>query len=1021
MSAAPDGALNPATVRDFAATIHAAAARALKGARDPGVLQLSVLHPGGRTMQSTRFPIGDVDAMVAAAISAAENGFNVYVEGRTVEARARGRGRAGETRGVFAFVDDADHDKGRGGSLALEPSLVVETSPGNKHSWLFLDRALTAEEADPIGRAMRVAIGSDSATAKLSQPYRFGGTPNYPDAKKLARGRTVTPTRILSSGGPVWTAAALVEAFPPVSEKPAGHVPGGRSGATSDTVEELAADTGPDRSERFFTAIRAAFRAAMLPADVEDVFRRYPNGCASKYLEPYDRLADEVARAWAKVSARAEHETAQPGIDPTYPDRAVHVAEARAAVRQTIADHLGAGSGYRAIRVATGVGKTRIAAELIAEDVRRRRRENNKLGFLYAVPRHKLGDEVAALFEANGITARVFRGRTADDPDASGAGVKMCLDVEAVTLALQLGMPVSTSCCKGKHPATGEVVTCPSFYDCSYQAQVRDRPDVWIVPHQILYQAQAALGDVAGVVIDESFWQAGIKTAGKGLTLDEVGAAPPIGGKWLDAAADVAAYRSRLASALHRQDGLGGVARRHLCAKGIDADLCTRAIAAEWKLKASVEIWPGMGRQARQVAAKAAAGTKRARTYAAIWNAARELLQREDGEAVSGRLVLAEADTEDGFGRARVVRTRGLRSIAKAWAEAPTLAMDATLPDLAILRQFYPEMEVVADIQAKMSHARVRQALGAPTTANKLMRSEAERNLGAVRRAILHRFLELGRAPTLVVAQQKPADWLRASGLPAGITVAHFNAIAGLDSFRDVRLLIVIGRTLPNVIEVEDTAGAITGLEVPKTAEPAKGGPRWYPKVIAGLRMRDGTGVAVEIDRHPDPTAEAVRWQICEAELVQAIGRARGVNRGAENPVDIEIWSDVVLPLTLDEVVQWERVRSGYEVEMAVDGIVLESPSDMAACWPGVWETENAARHWQRRTTSGQNPIETTSGQNPIKDLFNREMAACAFRYRHPGERQKWRKGWSDPAIVFDPKAWLEARLGSLAGFETMV
>lgn len=91
---------------------------------------------------------------------------------------------------------------------------------------------------------------------------------------------------------------------------------------------------------------------------------------------------------------------------------------------------------------------------------------------------------------------------------------------------------------------------------------------------------------------------------------------------------------------------------------------------------------------------------------------------------------------------------------------------------------------------------------------------------------------------------------------------------------------------------------------------------------------------------------------------------------------------------------------------MLADGIVLESPSDMAARWPEVWETPEAARRWQSRATSGQSPIE------------NRDLPACGFRYQRPGARQKWRTGFFDPTVVPDSKEWLTARLGPLAGFE---
>jgi putative DNA primase/helicase len=358
-----------------------------------------------------------------------------------------------------------------------------------------------------------------------------------------------------------------------------------------------------------------------------------------------------------------------------------------------------------------------------------------------------------------------------------------------------------------------------------------------------------------------------------------------------------------------------------------------------------------------------------------------------------------------------------VKAIAKQWAEAPTFIMDATLPAIEVLRVFYPKVEVVADIDATMPHVTVRQMLGAPASSRKLgivkerdkppriEPPEGNRNLQAIRRAILHRHLELGRKPTLVIAQKAVAEWLKPR-LPNTIKVEWFNNIAGLDGYKDVRLLITIGRTLPNVIEVEAYAGALTGIEPVKTTAQPEKGPRWFDRITRGIRLKDGTGYAVEGDHHPDPMAEAIRWQIAEGELVQAIGRARGVNRTAATPLAIDIMADVVLPITIDEVVPWEKVPASAEVEMLVEGVWLDSPTDMAKAWPKVWETAEAARRWQSRTTSGQNPIE---------NILYRTLPACG-RYQRPGERQKWRTFRYSPDVIPDPAAWLTDRLGPLAG-----
>lgn len=648
----------------------------------------------------------------------------------------------------------------------------------------------------------------------------------------------------------------------------------------------------------------------------------------------------------------------------------------------------------QAIRVATGVGKTRIAARMIADRVR----AGAERPFAYAVPTHRLGTEIVSQFHEHEVSARVFRGRSAPDPDRPGR--TMCDDLDAVDLALKLGAPVQASCCKGKAPS-GAKVECAFFDSCSYQRQMNSRPQVWIIAHQLLFHAQAGIGPISGLFIDESFWQAGIWTARRGLTLDEIQAHLPLGPARLDTAvSDLESYRARLARALREQTTVGGVRREHL-ARHLSDDDCANAIALEWRLKDEPALYPGMSASERRKAALAARGIRHIRSFVRAWTAARELL-REDPGTVSGRLFLVDLDGDHGVSRA--VRTRGVRPIAQQW-KAPTFIMDATLPDKVILERFFPAVEILADIDAAAPHVAVRQVLGAPVSAKKLIRQEGARNLIGVRRALLHRHLEFGRQPTLVVAQKAAAEWLKASVMPPGIAVEHFNNVSGLDRYKDVRLLIVIGRTLPGVFDVEALAGALTGLDPVKTAQPDRG-PRWYEAAVRGIRLKAGGGVGVACPAHPDPVAEACRWQICEGELVQAVGRGRGVNRTAETPLDVEIWADIVLPVVVDAVLDWSQVPIGAEVEMMVDGMLLESPSDMAACWPAVWATEKAARRWR----------ESTAPKAYINTSYRGFRGSA--RYQPAGVGRRWRAARFDPDVIADPRAWLEARLGRLAAFE---
>ena len=84
--------------------------------------------------------------------------------------------------------------------IPLEPSMTVESSPGNFHHWYFLERAVTQQKGKETGARLRAVSGGDSDTGNPTQPYRVAGTPNFVNAGKRERGRVDAPTAILSHG-----------------------------------------------------------------------------------------------------------------------------------------------------------------------------------------------------------------------------------------------------------------------------------------------------------------------------------------------------------------------------------------------------------------------------------------------------------------------------------------------------------------------------------------------------------------------------------------------------------------------------------------------------------------------------------------------------------------------------------------------------------------------------------------------------------------------------------------------------
>jgi DEAD/DEAH box helicase len=667
-----------------------------------------------------------------------------------------------------------------------------------------------------------------------------------------------------------------------------------------------------------------------------------------------------------------------------------------------------------AIRASTGIGKTQGFAARLAQHLQT---TNDKRPLLYLVPTHRLGDDTAKHFEKQHLTARVYRGRDAPDPKLLKEGlpkheqVKMCLNLEQVKLATACGQDVNSACCKNKEQQ------CQFYGECGFQRQFEgERPNVWLAAHTMLYRPQKLFNDVAGIVLDETYYRGGVrgldasKEEDKGFTVDDM---------YMKPGADIMAPENREYHIgrgevvdILREQPLGGL-QRDLLVGEITPEECTKYNGLEWQTVNSVQLSPQMTDVELSEIREMVPMIRRAKFMAGVWHALRELLQMPEG-TVSGRLVL-----EKNKKGKRVLRHRGVREIVKA-RKVPTLILDATLPDVSILRMWHPQVEVVADIEVEMPpHVHIRQVIGAPVSQRKLWGTKKkpakEHNLKSIRRYILQRWLETDRQPMLVICQMDVEHWLKEAGLPDGIAVEHFNAISGLDQYKHVRSLILIGRTIPSPSVVEAFAGALTAVQPTKVATTGN----WYDRVTRGIRLADGNGIAVECDEHPDPMAEAIRYQICEAELLQALGRARGVNREPNEPLTVDIVSDVVLPATVNEAIPW--TEPSPLVEMQVEGIVLTAPGDMAKAWPAVWATVDAAKWmleglralWRcGRGNQGVFSIEYyTIGKTPSLGLLYR----TAFNKTRPVA------AFFDPRMLPNPRLWLETRLGALASLFHLV
>lgn len=654
-------------------------------------------------------------------------------------------------------------------------------------------------------------------------------------------------------------------------------------------------------------------------------------------------------------------------------------------------------------QVPTGVGKTHAFIAAVAASVKMFRARDDLRKFVVLVPRHELGDAIASALGANDVRATVLRGRQAKTRDPRFPAQEICKDLSAVKAAQEIGQSVQSSCCRNDNHV------CPFYDRCGYQARLKEDPDVWIATHEYLSQSPDVFGTVASVFIDEGFWRATIRSfdihkgrlPNKGLPFGELDG--------MECSVEPTEHTKRqLVSAIRAHqlgepaapDGLVPLTQHLMRANGLSAEACQKVAWTERKNRQHVNLYPGMPAHERSKALQASGRTA---AYAAnvvrIWEAAADLLEQPVGSR-SGRLFLRTTD--------KTVHVQSGPNVHDGWREFPIMMLDATLPPRAILNFYFPMHQLVEQATGAYTvatpHAHIRQVIKAPVSASKL---QTESNRRSLFNYIMKRWVEAGRPKTLVVTQQAAAEWL-SEQLPTEIKVRHFNSLSGMNDGEDVGLLVVVGRPLPSARSVELIAGAITGV-MPTAAKKAPNGSISYDRPAERIAQ-----MCVQIDRHPDKIAENVRWQICEGEVMQAIGRARAVNRSADNPVQIDIVADLALQIPLDEVLSWDSAKVDREVAMIESGIVLTSPSDMARCWPDAWKDTKAAENWLKSHTLPSLVYNHLQGRGGCVKIQN-----VRFRYQHAGPRQKHRDGYFDPAIISNPRAWLEQRLGvELAGLE---
>lgn len=645
---------------------------------------------------------------------------------------------------------------------------------------------------------------------------------------------------------------------------------------------------------------------------------------------------------------------------------------------------------FKVIRATLGLGKSEAALEAILSAIEAGHR------VAYSGPAHELlaelAERMAALADKRGrrVNVRVWHGRDRENPDAPGQ--TMCRDTTAAELARRAGINVAETVCNAP---------CQFREGCSYLAQREAKADLWLVPHALLFAAlPAAMSGVSLLVIDEGFSLAGmVGLDGPALLVPFAALRDHVthGNGNALASADLDAtlrpLRLQLLDALadHPTSEHGEpLQRAALMAAGLTVEDATTARKAEGKRRRDVSTLAATRADLLRELRLIASTNSAAKRAAMLWQHVGDLLA-DGGPEASGRVELVTVDGERAF------RLYGLATMGKGWRALPTLHLDATA-DLDLIRaRVGSSAELVANVEASEPHAQVHQIVGRVFGKGALHGGAGD----DARRFALATAAEHG-GRWLVVASKGAADGWR-DGLPGNVSVAHWGAVRGLDSFNDVRGLVCVGRWGVPPHAVERMAGVLTGRAIGRVS----GG---YPLAAVTLTAADGNARTVEAERHPDPMAEAVRVALVEAELVQAMGRGRGVRRHAGNPLAIYVLGNTPLPCPLATISDWQPL--GPDREMLADlGAWLQSTGDAAEAWGRKANTVKVAR--QRLGYSPYSKILL----GPYPNLDGLDGLAVATYQRAGAGRSEVRMLYS-PDRIPDPRAWLEAKFGPLVHFE---
>ena len=662
----------------------------------------------------------------------------------------------------------------------------------------------------------------------------------------------------------------------------------------------------------------------------------------------------------------------------------------------------------KGIRIDVGVGKT---TAVINQIVKMAIDPNAFLGgpVVYFVPTLALAEELRtklckALAEANKHDVRVAvrRGYKAQNPEAVG-DQRMCRRTENLDVAFSALASV------GKTMCDNGISQCPFYGTCLYQAQKLTEADVWILPHATMFRPRDSFIPTPQlVIIDESFWQGSIEDSKFDCSALSV---QPVVRTMNDMAGIVLninasaklvellyPMREKLIKAL-AANGLGAVQVRCLVEAEVTADECYAA--AQYELSRIVRVPEtldliGHLEEFDPVMRRLGDLNRDIKSLSTTWKILGDYLSESEAAseqgtpkdfANSGRLNVAL----DRWAKPQMLLSHP-RPIYEDWS-ANTIHMDATLRG-ELVKGLMPNLEIVADIAVESPNQRVIAVVGKSHSHSALRDPIADDGDGDDNVKDLPKFQGLidriiaraaqTRGDVLVIVPKFIEEAISNHNLklPSHIHVMHHGAIAGIDKYGNVSLCIVAGRQMPAPKEIERIAGVLSGFAVSNSLDQLGVSGNWYPSRWVNAIAHNESAAAIEAAYHPDEFCEVLRQAISDDQIIQAIGRARGVNRTENNKVIVENWNDDLPPFQPDAFISY-KPTSIEETSLGL-GVTSQNTRHQATLHP-EWKNSGAVRQTRYRNGKKAQDLPTAEKGTRFASALNvlQDGRSVTFPYKN--------------------------------------